>query len=495
MSAEELPEDVRAWPNNPYELFGVPPHVDAQSLRRVYHRLLRRFKPEQFPEQFMRIRAAYERLKFQAEQRASWGPISPAEEDSAAEASTPEAAAWGEPTGADLSLPSEPSGDGLVHRQKLVHRQTPSPDLLAATAWQRAIGGECAAAYHELRELFDRHPEHFTVPLQLYWLLRIAPEMDAERVAEDWLVGSIRRHGSRVPAWGLYLDALRESATEALTARCTSLLSLPLSCHALRALLDLRWRAAAAAGNWNVIELDLMALRESRCRRDPLDWMSVLFLVSDHVAWSKASPACELFLHCAAELRTFSDYELEADEAFDHYARLTELTAVNRMGLAVYSPPPAPPRLMELVRHAWNRPAFTVRPEALAVVNGWVDDPPAALAALDELREAYPLHLAMLHQLFSSLGSDAVWMPGEQRLSLIRPVIYPVLKEVMGSQSYGPLRRKLTLLGLLEGVTIDEVIEVGLAACPNAPWSQWCQNLYEDLALRTLLAGLSAYWS
>jgi curved DNA-binding protein CbpA len=60
MSAPELPEDVSLWPQDPHALLGVSPEVLPADLRRAYARLIRVYKPEQSPEQFRRIREAYE---------------------------------------------------------------------------------------------------------------------------------------------------------------------------------------------------------------------------------------------------------------------------------------------------------------------------------------------------------------------------------------------------------------------------------------------------
>ena len=55
-----LPDDPAQWPTDPYELLGLPRTVGPRDLRRAYTKLIRTYKPEQFPEQFRRIRAAYE---------------------------------------------------------------------------------------------------------------------------------------------------------------------------------------------------------------------------------------------------------------------------------------------------------------------------------------------------------------------------------------------------------------------------------------------------
>ncbi len=65
---EPLPDDPRDWPHDPFLLLGVEPSATETDVKRAYTRLIRRFKPEHFPEQFRRVREAYEA----ALQRAKW---------------------------------------------------------------------------------------------------------------------------------------------------------------------------------------------------------------------------------------------------------------------------------------------------------------------------------------------------------------------------------------------------------------------------------------
>jgi DnaJ domain len=67
MSEHPLPEDPADWPKNCYDLLGVTGGMQPRDLRRAYNRLIRIYKPEQYPEQFRRIREAYESLLRMAE--------------------------------------------------------------------------------------------------------------------------------------------------------------------------------------------------------------------------------------------------------------------------------------------------------------------------------------------------------------------------------------------------------------------------------------------
>lgn len=61
----DTPEHEPRWellPHNPVDFFELDEGFDRKDLKRAYNRLLRQFKPEKFPAEFQRIRAAFEQL-------------------------------------------------------------------------------------------------------------------------------------------------------------------------------------------------------------------------------------------------------------------------------------------------------------------------------------------------------------------------------------------------------------------------------------------------
>ena len=75
--ADELADDPKDWPTDPYALLGVGHGIDARELRKRYNALIRRFKPEQYPEQFRRIREAYDQVLMQEQWRRFSAPLPP----------------------------------------------------------------------------------------------------------------------------------------------------------------------------------------------------------------------------------------------------------------------------------------------------------------------------------------------------------------------------------------------------------------------------------
>jgi hypothetical protein len=466
MSSDALPDDVRAWPSDPHALLGVAGDVDGPALRRAYHGLIRRFNPERFPEQFMRIRAAYERLQ-QIIAYREWTPDeTPDDPQPVVTISTPK-----------TDLPDAP--------------REPPAEAVAMEAWQRAIEGNLGDAYRTLCGLYDRQAGDDTLCLQLYWLHRthdgtLDPELDADRRPEDWLVTAVRRYGARSPAWWIYLQVLELSPAEAVSVRCTSLLSLPALRAHLRPLLAQRWRVASSSDRWDLIRDDLETLRSARSANDDRTRMHILFLALDYAAWSFDPVARDVVRACSDELSRFVEFELEAPEAFDRAAQVREMTEHNPWIVR-----PDTRRLWELVRDSWNRPADRLRDRVVEAVDGWVDSPLEALELLDDFGRGFQQHLGVLHDLFRELAPYEPWVSDEERVRRDHPVIVPALEGAPVSD-YAMFRAAILNLAIQESLTVDRIIAVGLSALPDM---HWCRELYEDLPLRTLLAGLSAYWA
>jgi curved DNA-binding protein CbpA len=49
--------------NDPYTVLGLPPEADDEAIRQRYLDLVRQFTPEENPERFAAVRAAYEQLR------------------------------------------------------------------------------------------------------------------------------------------------------------------------------------------------------------------------------------------------------------------------------------------------------------------------------------------------------------------------------------------------------------------------------------------------
>ena len=48
--------------DDPVGFFGLPTGFDRKDLKRAYNALLRRYKPDKYPQEFQKLRAAFEQL-------------------------------------------------------------------------------------------------------------------------------------------------------------------------------------------------------------------------------------------------------------------------------------------------------------------------------------------------------------------------------------------------------------------------------------------------
>src|SRR5262249_45156281 len=195
MSEAPLPDDLARWPHDPYALLGLSRRATPVEVRRAYTRLIRFYKPEHFPEQFRRIRVAYEAVLRHAER---------------APPPRTDAGAAGRP------IPDEPLSP--LHRQ-----ETPEDEL--DELWQRACAGEEAAAYQGLCRLAAQHPGRTAVHLRLYWLLLAAPELDDTRRRFAWLVEGLVSTGFTGPLRELYREEGAAIPHEAWSERYERLLA------------------------------------------------------------------------------------------------------------------------------------------------------------------------------------------------------------------------------------------------------------------------------
>lgn len=69
--------DWNLLPHDPLRFFGLNAGFDRRELKRKYNELIRRFKPERFPQEFQRIRAAYEQLDEAVRYGQSTDPLGP----------------------------------------------------------------------------------------------------------------------------------------------------------------------------------------------------------------------------------------------------------------------------------------------------------------------------------------------------------------------------------------------------------------------------------
>jgi hypothetical protein len=281
--ASPLGDDYDRWPRDPFELLSISPEATEREARLAYTRLIRRFKPEQFPEHFRVIRTAYESARRQIEWRSY----------------RPDSGTW---------LPQEDEADANETIARGTHepnRPQPLPRVdTLVEAWKLACSNDLETAYRQLVDATSvaaMQPRRYAM---LYWLLQCAPHLDQARQPLDWLVHGLNALGHCAELAQLLHWELIIQPSKALSPVMGKLFKSsgdgPISLAMLY-----RWRWSALTGhksNTGILVSDLQRASERWGEYSPASTEIVIEALK-HLAW----------------LRFRSD---EAGRAFEHYCQV-----------------------------------------------------------------------------------------------------------------------------------------------------------------------------
>lgn len=422
MTEHTLPDDPRDWPADPFALLGVPRAVSETDLKRAYTRLIRKYKPEHAPDEFRRIREAYEA----AVEMSRWFRDAPAREPV-------------------VDLPFVP-----VSPPEPPHATQIDPPVYAAAprdaveqAWADAVAGDWSGAYAALVALADAHPDRADLPLRLYWLLALRPTLDAGRSRHDWLVPALRLARLDGPSGELYVRELSADPDNALSAAYLRLLELDgVPAGRLLALARARLNAAVAERRWSAVETDLEILARRWHELDEAAWLSYLADVHGPALYAQTSVAAR----CTALLGELRHLELRYGWAFDRFDEQQAAVRVWREATMVADP------IRRTVAAAW---AGTDWDAPLKTARAWAAaDPLAALRKCDQATREGLVVLAAFGRLVSArraIGSE--YPPG-----LIRGLARAYLTNNT-RRDYGLMRESLLRFLVDERIDPDELAE------------------------------------
>jgi hypothetical protein len=363
VSDSSLPDDPSQWPDDPHELLGVPRDAGPRDIRKAYTRLIRLYKPERFPEQFRRVRAAYETALRLAEFLSNFGQSGTSATGLPA---VPQDAGVRSESGSPAGSPERP--------------RTFDPAEDAHALWELAVAGHEARAYAGLVELFRRRSEQADLPLRLYWLLALNPELDLERDPCTWLVDALRLSRLAGPAAELIRRELDERPAEALAAG-EPLTTMDAPTGHLGGYLAARVAAAARLRRWDVVALDLRRGRERVRPTDENSWLKLLLVILDHAAWEAdgQNDAKELFADCRREVSQLGHLAVTESESFDRLEYLVQVSA----GWTALASGTVPSTFLDLLPAAWTRPFPDTRPALVQLLADIADAPHNWLWHLD----------------------------------------------------------------------------------------------------------------
>ena len=165
-------------PHAPERFFGLSGDFDLRDLKRSYNRMIRQFKPEKFPEEFQRIRGAYESLS--------------------------DALRYNVPARPPVEPPAPPDRDGAQTPQEALPPVTPIapvPPTGPEPLFQRIASTPPGELYADLQSRPAKTPGDYVALAVLSDLAaEPGPARPEGRSFADWLFAGIAEHPND---WGL----------------------------------------------------------------------------------------------------------------------------------------------------------------------------------------------------------------------------------------------------------------------------------------------------
>lgn len=467
MSDHRLPDDPADWPDDPHLLLGVGEQADLPTLRRAYNRLIRRYRPDEFPAEFQQIRQAYETACSFAQWRDQFPDDDDSEDDGAETAAAGNADS---PHNDEEDLSSNFPSSAVQPDPSAVGFQEEIDE-----AWNRAKEGDIRSAYRSLIQLHERRPELDEVVLRLYWLLKIKPSIDSDKQPADWLVEGMCRSSASGRLMQLYWSELENRPAEAVSPRIYRLLEASSEPFQRNDLLSRRWNAAASRDLPRIVEADLERERRRMQIDQSEEWARLLFTATDYLAWRQDDPTAQsLFNRCCTELEEFDHLHIPLEMEFQRFDHLRELQKTCE---SVWDTN-VPSEWLELVRDSWNGPDEQLRRRVHALLVTWVRAPGRALGILDRLNHDSAVAVRQLETLFLRVGRSYYDYDTGDDSDLLTRSIEQWLQANAG-QNYKKLRVLAMQFCLEEMISADMFVNIALN-------NRWSRIAFSDAAAETL---------
>ncbi len=328
MSDAPLPADMAAWPRGHHQLLGVGHAYGPRELKQAYTRLIRFYKPELYPQEFARLREAYDSL-------------------------LPWAAAPSESRQEDLPAPAE------------VAPLLPPPALISDDAedwWDKAVTGD-AAAYRGLQEEVTRRPSAERNYVRLFWLAAAFRDIDPARHPADWLARGLSACPGSARLAETYGTYLSMEPLEAGTPRCAAVVAGLDEPRQAAVVIRHVWLSLLRRRQWQEVRAQMPAVN-AKLGLATGAWVGLLILAADHAGWEGGLGATALMQDCLRELDQLGLAAAGQGDLFDRIDFQKTLTKA----AAATGGDGAVGLLAGIVRRAWLADADAVRGDLHAFV-------------------------------------------------------------------------------------------------------------------------------
>lgn len=290
-SEHRLPEDVRHWPTDPQSLLGVASEISRRDLKRAYTRLIKRYKPEHAPEEFRRLREAYETLDREAEWREVYHLRFRQQSDDQGERpeqtdDNPEVTSTNIDSVSDQIIEHEPAES----RPSLARPgRSASVEITPDQFWQQALDGrDLMPVYRALVDWTRNKAPSEIEYARLYWLLTLVADLDSNRDPSAWLLAGLQRYPTSSRLFAMLDTEVHRRHGNVPSIFDNKLLDERIPAGRLVDLVDLRWYAARCQLRFDVIGSDIDWLKR-RFLDEADQWLRLLSVGLQHVVLTHAA--------------------------------------------------------------------------------------------------------------------------------------------------------------------------------------------------------------
>lgn len=469
MNSPALPESMDDWPSNLYELFGVSEKCSDRDLRRAYHRLIKIYRAEEYPEQFRKLNESYEslraRLRYEEEYRR--------QQENQDEESEEGDIEW---------FPNPPSSM-FNDRQ-----ESPQPSRNVADCsvlYQTALEGDVDAAISKLEKFCQHNPQNEDSALQLFWLTKITSGEPAFEVLETYL----KQNGLTGRAFQVYLNELDRIPDAALRVSCRELLLASAGDPRMTGLTRLVWFLLYTKKSLKRIEQDLKDLKDDLVYDYPEQWKELVYQAVEFMALAGLPKSNATFQKLREEAR-----ECETIPGPEWIETRWEM--VRHISCDAGVPGAIPDNLVNIIRDSMMQDDWELRHRLEMLILPWVSVPSVGLATLDRLREWSPTATYLFHRSVSNSRSDEYLYYDKNASEQIRPAVLRFVN-TSKAKSYSDLRLDVCQFCKYEDLSLDWFLQ-SLIECQQAEQTRFLQDdvikmLDEDWPLKALIAALRVF--
>lgn len=489
MPESHLPENCAEWPKDAFAILNVPGTADERTIKRAYHQLIRLYKPEHFPEQFRRIREAFDSATGIAQWRARFNDDDEEDDD---EPAGEDSSSGPRPESPDESSTSPSQDDEAADSVSVPqHRRRTDP-------WDLVVSGDPRAAWTELETRYRQSPDEEQTAIQRYWLARLHPEISSQTHPIEFLVRCLHtgRTGDRILR--AYFQAAAGYEPELCGPRLWELLCRSRNPQRWEEIVCLRWAMFLHSGRGEMTRSDLELL-EPHVTDDVECWLSFLNLALGIACRNRGTSAITVRRYCERQLKQHAEFGIRYPAAFDE-AEVHLALAEKLDYWKLHAREDVAARITELaagIRRMMDAPASYRNGILRPIVEAWVVHPTGALKDIHVLSTKVP---PLAHELINavngfwySTGAYANLLDGASLEEALRRETELCKSFRSPLMSFEVFEERLLQFCLTQVTDLPNVLEA-FRKITEVKTSEPYERLLQNRPLQCVIRGVQACW-